>query len=107
VSTDFLLIFLLVNRISAYPSQKCEILSYLVIKFRSSAIKILISFNKLRNDIFWHGMCYINIQILLEDPMMNPTATELALINCFIIVLIILDGIIKIESTKLNYFDPI
>ena len=38
---------------------------------------------------------------------MNPTATELALINFFIIILIILDGIIEIESTKSDYFDPI
>jgi hypothetical protein len=38
--------------------------------------------------------------------MVNPTAVELALINFFIVILIVLDGIIKIESTKSNYFDP-
>jgi hypothetical protein len=32
--------------------------------------------------------------------MVNPTAAELALINIFIIVLIILEGIIKIGSAK-------
>jgi len=33
-------------------------------------------------------------------------ATELALINIFIIVLIILEGIIKIESKESDYFGP-
>jgi hypothetical protein len=37
--------------------------------------------------------------------MLNPTATELALINVFIIFLILLDGFIKIESKKSDYFD--
>jgi hypothetical protein len=37
----------------------------------------------------------------------NPTAIELALINFFIVVLIILDGITKIESKKSDYFDPV
>ena len=32
--------------------------------------------------------------------MVSPTATELALINIFIIVLIVLEGIIKIGSAK-------
>ncbi len=35
-----------------------------------------------------------------------PTATELALINMFIIVLILLEGVIKIESKKSDYFGP-
>jgi hypothetical protein len=39
--------------------------------------------------------------------MVNPTAIELALINFFIVVLIILDGITKVESKKSNYFDPV
>jgi len=38
--------------------------------------------------------------------MVDSTAIELALINLFIVILIVLDGIIKIESTKSNYFDP-
>ena len=38
--------------------------------------------------------------------MVNPTATELALINIFIIVLIILEGIIKIGSTKSDTIEP-
>jgi hypothetical protein len=38
--------------------------------------------------------------------MVNPTAIDLALINIFIIILILLDGIIKIESKKSDYFDP-
>ncbi len=32
--------------------------------------------------------------------MVSPTATELALINIFIVVLIVLEGIIKIGSVK-------
>jgi hypothetical protein len=39
--------------------------------------------------------------------MVNPTAIELALINIFIIILILLDGVIKIESNKSDYFEPI
>jgi hypothetical protein len=39
--------------------------------------------------------------------MVNPTAVDFALINVFIIILILLDGIIKIESKKSDYFDPI
>jgi len=35
-----------------------------------------------------------------------PTATELAFINMFIIVLILLEGVIRIESKKSDYFDP-
>jgi hypothetical protein len=38
--------------------------------------------------------------------MINPTAAELALINIFIIVLIILEGIIKIGSAKSDYTWP-
>jgi hypothetical protein len=36
--------------------------------------------------------------------MMNPMITELILINCFIILLILLDGIFKIGSAKSDYF---
>ncbi len=35
--------------------------------------------------------------------MINPTAAELALINIFIIVLIIVEGILKIGSAKSDY----
>jgi len=38
--------------------------------------------------------------------MINPTAAELALINIFIIVLIILEGIIKIGSAKSDTIEP-
>jgi hypothetical protein len=38
--------------------------------------------------------------------MVNPTATELALINIFIIVLIVLEGIIKIRSAKSDTIEP-
>jgi hypothetical protein len=37
---------------------------------------------------------------------MDSTASELALINSFIILLIILDAIIRIGSKKSNKFDP-
>jgi hypothetical protein len=37
---------------------------------------------------------------------MNPTATELALITSFIILLILVEGIIKIKSTKSTNLDP-
>jgi hypothetical protein len=38
--------------------------------------------------------------------MINPTAAELALINIFIIVLILLEGILKIGSAKSDYTHP-
>jgi len=38
--------------------------------------------------------------------MVSPTATELALINIFIIVLIVLEGIIKIGSKKSENIEP-
>jgi len=38
--------------------------------------------------------------------MVSPTATELALINIFIIVLIILEGIVKIGSAKSDNPEP-
>ena len=38
--------------------------------------------------------------------MASPTATELALINIFVIVLIILEGIIKIGSAKSDTIEP-
>jgi len=38
--------------------------------------------------------------------MMNEAPTELALINSFIIVLIIVDAIIRIIAAKSNSFDP-
>jgi hypothetical protein len=37
---------------------------------------------------------------------MNPTATELALINSFIIVLILIEAVIEIGSKKSDKFDP-
>jgi uncharacterized membrane protein HdeD (DUF308 family) len=37
--------------------------------------------------------------------MINPTAAELALINIFIIVLIIVEGILKIGSAKSDHTD--
>lgn len=37
--------------------------------------------------------------------MINPTAAELALINIFIIVLIVVEGILKIGSTPSDYTD--
>jgi hypothetical protein len=37
--------------------------------------------------------------------MINPTAAELALINIFIIVLIIVEGVLKIGSAKSGYTD--
>lgn len=49
-------------------------------------------------------MCCINIQTLWKDPIMNPMIDELVLINCFIIFLILLDGIFKIRSAKSDYF---
>jgi len=38
--------------------------------------------------------------------MTNATASELALINSFIILLIIVDAIIRIGTAKSNSFDP-
>ncbi len=38
--------------------------------------------------------------------MVSPTATELALINIFIIVLIVLEGIVKIRSAKSGNIEP-
>jgi hypothetical protein len=38
--------------------------------------------------------------------MINATASELALINSFIIALIIVDAIIRIGATKSNSLDP-
>jgi hypothetical protein len=38
--------------------------------------------------------------------MMNPTATELALINSFIILIIFIDAILKIGSDTSDNFDP-
>jgi hypothetical protein len=38
--------------------------------------------------------------------IVNPTAVELALINIFIIVLILLEGVIRIESKKSDSFGP-
>jgi hypothetical protein len=58
--------------------------------------------------MFWHEKCLwlIDGQIFCKEPMMNPTATELALINSFIILLIFIDAIIKIGSTPPDNFDP-
>ena len=39
--------------------------------------------------------------------MLNSTAFEFALINLFIVILIILDGIAKIKSKRSSYFDPV
>jgi len=39
--------------------------------------------------------------------MMNSTVIELALINLFIVILIILEGIAKIRSKKSNYYDSV
>jgi hypothetical protein len=52
------------------------------------------------------ALYFINVQELWEDPMINATASELALINSFIIVLIIVDAIIRIGTTKSNSLDP-
>ncbi len=38
--------------------------------------------------------------------MVSPAATELALINIFIIVLIILEGVIRIGSAKSGNIEP-
>jgi hypothetical protein len=38
--------------------------------------------------------------------MINPTAAELALINILIIVLIIVEGILKIGSAKSDTIEP-
>jgi len=38
--------------------------------------------------------------------MMNDAPTELALINSFIVVLIIIDAIVRIVAAKSNGFDP-
>lgn len=106
VSTNFLLIFLFVNTIFVNSSKKCEFFSYLVIKFTSCSIRILISFNLLPNVIFWHETCCINTQILWKETMMNPAATELVLINSFIVLLIFIDAIIRIGSSTSDDFDP-
>jgi hypothetical protein len=39
-------------------------------------------------------------RIVWKGPMMNPAATELVLINSLIILLIMVDGIIRIGSAK-------
>ena len=56
--------------------------------------------------MFWHGMCLINGQIFYKESMMNPTATELAIINSFIILVIFIDAIMKIGSIPSDNFDP-
>ena len=48
----------------------------------------------------------INVKVLWEDPMIHATASELALINSFIIVLIIVDAIIRIGAAKSKRIDP-
>lgn len=48
----------------------------------------------------------INVQELWEDPMIHATASELALINSFIIALIIVDAIIRIGTAKSKSIDP-
>ncbi len=46
-------------------------------------------------------MCFFKLSNAVKGGyMVSPTATELALINIFIIVLIVLEGIIKIGSAK-------
>jgi hypothetical protein len=52
------------------------------------------------------ALYFISVQVFWEDPMINATASELALINSFIIVLIIVDAIIRIGTTKSNSLDP-
>ena len=53
-------------------------------------------------------MCFYSLSNAMKGAYtVNPTAIELALINFFIVVLIILDGITKIESKKSDYFDPV
>jgi hypothetical protein len=52
------------------------------------------------------ALYFVNIQVFWEDPMINATASELALINSFIIALIIVDAIIRIGATKSNSLDP-
>ena len=48
----------------------------------------------------------INVKVLWEDPMIHATASELALINSFIIALIIVDAIIRIGDAKSKRIDP-
>jgi hypothetical protein len=48
----------------------------------------------------------INVKVLWEEPMIHATASELALINSFIIVLIIVDAIIRIGAAKSKRIDP-
>ena len=52
------------------------------------------------------ALYFINVQVLWEDPMIHATAGELALINSFIIVLIIVDAIIRIGAAKSKSIDP-
>lgn len=52
------------------------------------------------------ALYFINVQVLWEDPMTNAAPTELAIINSFIIVLIIVDAIIRIGTAKSNSLDP-
>jgi hypothetical protein len=52
------------------------------------------------------ALYFINVQELWEDPMIHATASELALINSFIIVLIIVDAIIRIGAAKSKSIDP-
>lgn len=48
----------------------------------------------------------INVKVLWEEPMIHATASELALINFFIILLIIVDAIIRIGAAKSKSIDP-
>lgn len=52
------------------------------------------------------ALYFVNVQELWEDPMIHATASELALINSFIIVLIIVDAIIRIGAAKSKSIDP-
>jgi hypothetical protein len=107
VSNDFLLTFLFVNATSQSSSKKCEIFSYLVIKFTSPEFKNSISFRYVDKShaLAWNVLYKLSNAVKGVD-MINPTAAELALINIFIIVLILLEGILKIGSAKSDYANP-
>ncbi len=52
------------------------------------------------------ALYFIDVKVSWEDPMIHATASELALINSFIIVLIIVDAIIRIGAAKSKSIDP-
>jgi len=52
------------------------------------------------------ALYFINVQALWEGSMIHATASELALINSFIIALIIVDAIIRIGTAKSKSIDP-